>query len=176
MKQLQSFHSSWSWRSSASHPRNSRRPSVGHGLTLAPRWAVDRSVHLTNNPPSSRPQAQCNNGRQQFPSWGRKKRSVLSSTGDRSSAGAAEDAESMTLSQEILVLDLGDDAARTAEKPAARQPAADAWPQDRRRLNPAASSCESPAGGISFIRSAGGNVNQLPLRCALAILQTPNGK
>ncbi|XP_043243126.1 uncharacterized protein LOC122392384 isoform X3 [Amphibalanus amphitrite] len=79
--------------------------------------------------------AQCNNGRQQFQSWGRRKRSVLASTGDRS-AGNSEDPESMTLSQEILVLDLGDDAVKTSEK--AAQPAADAWPQDRRRANPAA--------------------------------------
>ncbi|XP_043210468.1 uncharacterized protein LOC122375257 isoform X1 [Amphibalanus amphitrite] len=79
--------------------------------------------------------AQCNNGRQQFQSWGRRKRSVLASTGDRS-AGTSDDPESMTLSQEILVLDLGDDAVKTSEK--AAQPAADAWPQDRRRANPAA--------------------------------------
>ena len=70
---------------------------------------------------------------------------MLSSTGDRS-AGASEDAESMTLSQEILVLDLGDDDVGTAEKPAPRRPAEEPRPHDRRRPNPALSVCEFPGG------------------------------
>ena len=73
---------------------------------------------------------------------------MLSSTGDRS-AKTAEDAESMTLSQEILVLDLGDDNVGTTEKPAPRRPAAAAAapPQDRRRFNSALSNCEYPGKG-----------------------------
>ena len=73
---------------------------------------------------------------------------MLSSTGDRS-AKTAEDAESMTLSQEILVLDLGDDDVGTTEKPAPRRPAAAAAapPQDRRRFNSALSNCESHGQG-----------------------------
>ena len=70
---------------------------------------------------------------------------MLSSTGDRS-AGAAQDAESMTLSQEILVLDLGDDDVGAAERDAPRRPVEETRPHDRRRLNPALSVCESSAG------------------------------
>lgn len=47
-------------------------------------------------------QAVCEWGRESLESWGRKKRSIANQTED-------EKEEDMTLSQEILVLDFGDD-------------------------------------------------------------------
>ena len=64
-------------------------------------------------PPTPSSQAQCDSNGKQFPSWGRRRRRALTPT---LLAEDPRDPESMTLSQEIMVLDFGDEPAAGVQR------------------------------------------------------------